>query len=61
MYFYCNFHPKGAGRPADVKISKSAPQSLNNPNFSDIELISTKSSFMESLLNYVAFESKIKW
>ena len=35
-------HLKGAGGPADLKISKSALFSLNHHNFSNTELIYTK-------------------
>ena len=51
---------KGAGRSADLKISKSALLFLNLHNFLNTESIYTKSSFMESLLNYLAFEIKMK-
>ena len=47
-------------RSADLKISKSALLSLNHQNFSNNEPIYTKYSFMESLLNYLAFEFKMK-
>ena len=49
---------KGAGRSADLKINKSAPVSLNHHTFSNTETIYTKQSFMESLLNYLAFGNK---
>ena len=51
---------KGAVGSADLKISKSALLSLNHHNFSKIKPIYTESSFMESLLNYIALEIKTK-
>ena len=51
---------KGAGRSANLKISKSALLSLNHHNFSNTEPIYTKSSFVESSLNYLASEIKTK-
>ena len=51
---------KGAVESADLKISKSALLSLNYHNFSNTKPIDTESSFMESLLNYPAFEIKTK-
>ena len=51
---------KGAGGSTDLKISESAPLFLNHHNFSNTKPIYTKSSFMESLINYLAFEIKIK-
>ena len=50
----CVFCIKGAEKSADLKIRKSSPLSLNHHNFSNIELICTKESFMESLLSYLA-------
>ena len=52
---------KGAGRSADLKINKSAQLSLNHHTFSNTEPIYTKKSFMESLLAYLPFETKIRW
>ena len=49
---------KRVGRSADLKISKSALHSLNHFIFLNTEPIQTTLSFMESLLNYLAFEMK---
>ena len=51
---------EGAGRSADLRISKSALLSLNHRNFPNTEPIYTRLSFMESLLNYLASESENK-
>ena len=51
---------KGAVGSADPKISKSALLSLNHHNFSNTKPIYTEYSFLESLLNYLAYEIKTK-
>ena len=51
---------KGAVGSADLKISKSTLLSLNHHNFSNTTPLYTESSFMESSLNYPAFEIKTK-
>ena len=45
---------------ADLNISKSALLSLNHHNFSNTTPIYAEQNFMESLLNYLAFEIKTK-
>ena len=43
-----------------MEISKSALLYLNDNNLLNTGLIATKQSFIESLLNYLFFESKNK-
>ena len=55
------FYFQETGKRQEVGVSKSALLSLSDNNLSNTEPIATKYSFIESLLNYLFFESKKRW